>query len=119
MRLWILNIAGYLASNWRKVAIIVVAAILLVFVILGVRSCWKKPSPKLDQAEIQQLQWAQENRDLEAQRKILIESDARQAERDAAAVNATTDRVNAIAESKKRWANATEEEMAAELEARK
>lgn len=118
MPLWILNIFGYLLSNWRKVAIVVVAAILLIFLILGVRSCFKR-TPKLNEAEILQAQKAIAENDRRAMEKVLIESDARDAEITATAANATTEKVNAIAESKKRWANATEDEMAKELEARK
>ena len=119
MPLWILNIFGYLLSNWRKVAIVVVAAVLLSLLSLGGRWCFKKTPPKLNEAEIFEAQKAIAENDRKVMEKVLVESDARDAEINATAANATTDKVNAIAESKKRWANASEEEMAKELEARK
>lgn len=108
------------AQRWVLAGTAVLVLLVILASGLWVRSCINKRSqPKLNQDEIQALQWAQETRDLEAQRKILVESDARNAEINATAANATTEKVNAIAESKARWANASEEEMGIELEARK
>ena len=73
MPLWILNIFGYLLSNWRKVAIVVVAAVLLIFVILGVRSCFKKTPPKLNEAEIFEAQKAIAENDRKVMEKVLVE----------------------------------------------
>ena len=109
--------AAFLALPWKKIAIVAVAAILLLLSILGVRSCFTK-TPKLNEKQIHDAQVAIAENDRKVMEKVLVESDANEAEITATAANATTVKVNTIVESKEKWANATTEEMAAELERR-
>ena len=99
---------------WSLAGVIV---ILCVAVGLWVKSCASKP-PKLDQKEIQRAQTAIAEQDRKEMIQVLAESDAKEKAADATAVEANTVTVNAIAESKAKWSNASNEEMAAELERR-
>ena len=111
------TLPAFLALPWKKIAIYAGAGILLLFIVFGVRSCFKK-TPKLNEKQIQEAKVAIAETDRKVMEKVLVESDANEAEINAAAVNATTVKVNTIVESKEKWANATTDEMAAELERR-
>lgn len=106
-------------QRWMSMSLVIgVILVVLVASALVFRSCGKR-EVKLNQQEIQDLQHAQETRDAEKLRKVLIDSDVRAKEINENVAGATAEKVNAIHESKERWKNATEEEMMKELENRK
>ena len=116
MPLVILNIIGWIAAHWR-VLVYIVAAIALVIVFgLVYRSC-NKP-PKLDEKAIQSAQQAIEKQDRKVMVDILANSDAQEKVIDQNVANAKADTINAKEESKKKWSEATNDELAKELEAR-
>lgn len=116
--LFFLKRAWYVVvDNWRVFAIIG-AFLLLYLLIIGIyRGC--KSAPKLDEAEIQKGEQAVKERNDAELRKILVESEAREAVIDANVANAQTEKVNAVYEAKKKWANANVSELQAEFERRK
>ena len=100
-------------DNWK----VVVPAIVLIFIVVFVyRSC-HKPA-RLDEAAIQKAQQAIAEHDRDAMVKILAESDVAEKHIDETLANAKTETVNAVAEAKKKANAMTNEELAAELEAR-
>lgn len=109
--------AAFLALPWKKIAIVAGAAILLLFIILGVRSCFKK-TPKLNEAQILEAQKAIAESDRKAMEKVLVESDVAEKQINENLVNAKTETVNAIADAKKKAEALSNEELAAELERR-
>lgn len=116
--LFILKRIGYFVyDNWRfflPLVGIVVIAITLTFAYKG---CTKKPI-KFDEREIHEAQKAIADADRAKQVEILAKSDAKEQVADDISVNAQTNTVNAIYESKKKWNSATDEEIRAELERR-
>lgn len=117
MPLWLLNIAGWIAAHWRLVAVASLAVALLITLTLLYRGCGKS-TPKLDPQEIIKAQKAIAEQDREEMTRVLVESDAKEAVADESAIAATAAKVNAIAESKAKWAEASNAEMQEELERR-
>lgn len=117
MPLWLLNWAGWLLAHWREA--IIVVALLAVFVVgvMTTRSCYKKPI-KLDEAAIQKAQKAIQESDRKAMIDVLAESDAKEAQIDAAVANSKAEAVNAAAESRKRNSQLTNDQLARALEER-
>lgn len=107
--------AAFLALPWKKIAIVAVSAILLLFVILGIRSCFSKPKPVLNEAQIQKAQKAIAEDDRKALEDVYIEVTVEQKQINSNSVNATTNRVNAISEARKEAQKMTNEELAKEL----
>jgi hypothetical protein len=111
--------------GWQLKAISI--AVLLGIVLLSVvfyKAC-NRP-PKLNQVEIQKAQKAIAEQDRKEMIQVLAESEAREQVADEAreqvadetAVNANAEKLNAIHESKEKWATASTDDMAAELERR-
>ncbi len=98
---------------------VVIVAILAILIasVLFFRSCGGR-KVKLDEKSILEAQTAVQARDEAKMREVLVRSDAAEAEATATASNATAVSVNAAKESRDRWANASADEMAKELEAR-
>lgn len=117
MPLWLLNIAGWIAAHWRLVAVASLAVALLITLALLYRGCGKS-TPKLDPQEIIKAQKAIAEQDREEMTRVLVESDAKEAVADETEINANAAKVNAIAESKAKWAEASNAEMQEELERR-
>lgn len=103
----------------RYVVWIILGLVLLVIVIIGIslKSCFTK-TPKLNQVEIQKAQQAIAAQDRKEMIEVLAQSDAREKAADATEIEANVVKQNAVAESKKQWADASNEDMAAELERR-
>jgi hypothetical protein len=103
--------------GWQLKAISI--AILLGIVLLSVvfyKAC-NRP-PKLNQVEIQKAQKAIAEQDRKEMIEVLAQSEAREKIADETAINANAEKLNAIHESKEKWATASTDEMAAELERR-
>jgi flagellar biosynthesis/type III secretory pathway M-ring protein FliF/YscJ len=110
------NIAGFMVAKWRWFVIFV--GIVLIFVMFGFILRAFRHTPKLNLPEIQRAQKAIANDDGEEMTKVLVESDVREKHIDENLANGNSVKVDAINESKKTWANASNEEKAAELERR-
>lgn len=102
---------------WPKVISIAIVVIVLGLLIGFCKGEFKR-SPKLNQVEIQKAQTAIATQDRKEMIEVLVQSDAREKAADASEIEANTVTVNAQAESRKQWANASNDEMAAELERR-
>jgi hypothetical protein len=100
-----------------KIGTLIAIGLVLLFVVLAIRSCGRS-TPKLNTVEIQKAQQAIATEDRKQMQEILVQSDAREKAADATAVNANNATVDAINESKQRWSEASNDEMAAELERR-
>jgi hypothetical protein len=106
----------WIVKHWRLVGYIALALIVAIAVIVLFRSCGHKP-PKLDEQAIQAGEEAVKQKNDEELRKILTNSDVSTIDANVAEGRNAT--VNAIAESKERYANMNTSELAAELEKRK
>lgn len=105
--------ATWLASHKRTVAILAAITLIALASILLTRSCGQKA--KLDQQEIIKAQQSIAVEDRKQMVEILVSSDAREAVIDSEVSNAKKDTVNAIADSKEKWSQASDEEIKAEL----
>jgi uncharacterized protein YpmS len=117
MALIIANIIGWARVHWRVLAYGVAALVLLIAVVVIYQSCGKR-EPKLNIQESERAKKAIAVEDRKEMLDVLVQSDAKEAEAEATEVNANAAKVNAIAESKKKWSEASNDEMAAELERR-
>lgn len=115
--LFIKNIIGWLWLHKRVVGIAAGVLLLIILIIVGYRSCGKS-SPKFDEKEILEARTAIENQDRAKQIEILAKSDAKEAVAEEIITNANAVKINAIYESKKKWSEATDAEIQAELERR-
>lgn len=112
-----LQILGWLSRHRRK--IIVALLILLALIsLLWLRACMR-PTPHLDEEQIQRGEEAVRQRNDARLREILTNSDVRAAEINANVVGASVEVYNATQESKRRWANANIDELREEFERRK
>jgi type II secretory pathway component PulC len=124
MVLWLAKLlSGWFGLDLQKVQrwIVIAVAFVIILVVLFVGK-WIfglfHHAPKLNQAEITKAQTAIAKQDREEMIKILVDSDVREKAIDENVAYANTQTVNAIAESKKQWSSASNDEMAAELERR-
>jgi uncharacterized membrane protein len=115
--LWFANILGWIVAHKRLVLTIGGIILLLLLVLMIYRGC--RSTPKLDEAEIQKGEQAVKERNDEALRKILVESEAREAVIDANVANAEKEKVEAVEQAKERWANANISDLQAEFDRRK
>lgn len=105
------------AQRWVIIGLMVLIGVFVLIFALTMRSCFKK-TPKLDEAEIQKAQQAIAVEDRKVMVEILANSDAKEAVADNVSANADVVKINTLKESRDKWANATVDEMTAELEAR-
>lgn len=117
MPLFLLNIWGWILAHKRLVLIGIGIVVLLLLVIGVYRGCSKPP--KLDEAEIQKGEQAVKERNDAELRRILVESEVREKEIDANVANANAEKINAIYESRQKWANANTADLQAEFDRRK
>jgi hypothetical protein len=117
MSLIIANIIGWARVHWRLLAYGVAALVLLIAVVVIYQSCGKS-KPKLNEAEIQQGEAAKKAANDKELREILVQSDAREKEIEANVIDANSAKVNAIQESRDKWANASRDELQAEFDRR-
>lgn len=110
------------AARWLRrgvrIGAVVLAVLILLFVVLQIRSCFSRP-PKLDERQIQRAEEAIKAGNDRELREILVESDAAEARAVQGAANAKADRINAVYESRKKWENASREELQAEFDRRR
>jgi uncharacterized membrane protein YvbJ len=106
----------FVVAYWRW--FVIFTAVVLVFVLIGFIFKAFHHAPKLDQKQIQRAQTAIATQDREEMTKVLVESDVQEKKIDANVAYANTETVNAIADSKKQWADKSNDELAAELERR-
>ena len=111
------NLVGWMAAHWRMVAILATICLIALLSILFTRSCG--PKPKLNEAEIQQGERAVQERNDAALKEILVQSEVREKEIEANVANAEKEKINAIHESRKKWANANIDDLRQEFERRK
>jgi len=98
--------------------VMLLAAILLLVVGLQMKGCFKR-TPKLNEAEIRRAQQAIADQDRSKMIEVLTASEVREKNIDANVANAKADTLNAIHESKIKYNDMTNDELAKELEARK
>lgn len=104
----------------QRIAIFVLAGLgLIVVIVLGLwlKACLTNP-PKLDEKAIQEAQTAIKERNDAELKRILVESDVKEKAIDESLANAEAEKLKAIKESKDKWASASTDELAAELERR-
>ena len=111
------NIAGFIVCHARYFMIGAAIAVLAVAIVITSKSC--SPKPKLDAAAVQKAQEAIADHDRSAMVSILVDSDTKAAAIDANRLDAETQKINAIYAAKKKFNDMTNDELAAELEARK
>lgn len=116
--LLIKNAFGYVVANGRWFAYGFAALLLLLLIVFAYRGCSKR-EVKLNEAEIQAGEKAVKDRNDAELRKILVESEAREAVIDANVANAKAETINAKIESQKKWANSNISELQAEFDKRK
>lgn len=105
--------AAWLASHKRTVAILAAITLIALLAVVFTRSCGQKP--KLNQQEIIKAQQSIAVEDRKQMVEILVSSDVREATIDSEISNAKKDTVNAIADSKEKWSQASDDEVKAEL----
>lgn len=106
------RIGFFLIDNWR--AVVLTAAVLLAIFIL-----WRafRPAPaKLNEQEIQEAVKAVEQKNDAKLREILITAEVREKAIDDSLANAKAERVNAIADARKRYESMSAAELEAEIE---
>ena len=106
------RIGFFLIDNWR--AVVLTAAVLLAIFIL-----WRafRPSPaKLNEQEIQEAVKAAEQKNEAKLREILITAEVREKAIDDSLANAKAERVNAIADARKKYESMSAAELEAEIE---
>lgn len=106
------RIGFFLIDNWR--AVVLTAAVLLAMFIL-----WRafRPAPaKLNEQEIQEAVKAAEQKNEAKLREILITAEVREKAIDDSLANAKAERVNAIADARKRYESMSAAELEAEIE---
>ena len=108
-----LRVWRYVWAHRRTAAILAAITLIALLAILFTRSCGR--TPKLDQQEIIKAQQSIAVEDRKAMQEVLISSDAREAAIDSNVSNAKKDTVNAIADSKEKWSQASDEEIREEL----
>lgn len=82
------------------------------------RSCRPKPA-KLNESEIIAAQQAIEKQDAAKLKEILANADVREAQIDANLANSETQKLNALADARKKYDAMSNEDLAKEIEARK
>jgi uncharacterized membrane protein YvbJ len=114
--LFVLKRIGYIiVDNWR----IVVPAVAVFVIVIGLWSyCGKRNAPKLNQEQTIKAQQAVAKDDRKEMLEVLNESDAQEKVANTEQANAQATKEQAIQESKQKWSQASNDEMAAELERR-
>lgn len=112
-----LQILGWL-SRHRRIIIIAALIVLALVALVVLRSCMR-PTPHLDEEQIQRGEEAVRQRNDARLREILVNSDVRAAEINQNVAGASVEVYNATQESKRRWANANIDELREEFERRK
>lgn len=116
MSLILANAFGFVIEKWRW--FVIFGALLLVFVLIGFIFKAFHHGPKLDQKQIQRAQTAIAKDDRDEMTRVLVESDVAEKKIDGNLAYSSTNTQNAIADSKKQWADRSNDELAAELERR-
>jgi uncharacterized membrane protein YvbJ len=109
------KVINIVIDHWRIAAVVALVVIVSLWAYCG---GWFHRTPKLNQQEIQRAQTAIATQDRQEMTQVLAESEAREAVTDANVNEAKAQTFNAVQESKKKWADASIEDMQAELEAR-
>jgi ABC-type transport system involved in cytochrome bd biosynthesis fused ATPase/permease subunit len=113
--IFFLKRAGYFVYDHWKIFAIALGVIVLV--VLFYEACGKK-TPKLNQEQIIKSQQAIAKEDRKEMLEVLAESDAQEKAAETVQANAEAVKEQTIKESKEKWSNASNDEMAAELERR-
>lgn len=117
MSLIFANIIGFIVAKWRW---FVGAGAVLIFVIgigLVFRACKPKPTVMTEQ-EKQEVKEQIANREETKLKEKLVELETKEAVIEGNVANADSAKINAIAESRKKWANANISELQAEFDRR-
>ena len=110
------NLIGWIVAHWRLVAGIVGVLVLVIAFGLIFRSC-NKPSV-ISEQEKQEIQNAIAERDEKKLKEKLAEIEAKEQVIEGNVANAEAEKLNAIHESRKKWANANISELQAEFDRR-
>lgn len=112
------NVLGFLYANWKRIAYITLGVIVLFLFTIGVmRSC--RPGPKLDEISIQKAQQAIKAEDRKQMIEILTESDLAEKQINANLANADNEKLKTLSESRAKYNELSNDDLAAELERRK
>lgn len=109
------NFFLFLCSKWR----IVLPIIVIIVVGFYLRSCWSAHKAKLNEKQIEEAKIAIEQHNDEKLKEVFAQADTKQAVIDGTVANSEADTKKAEAEAKKKYDAMTNDELAAELEARK
>lgn len=104
-------------QRWVVWIVIAIIGVIVLIIAFSLKSCFTR-TPKLDQQQIQKAQKAIETQDRKEMIEVLAQSDAQEKAADVSVIEANAVTQNAIQESKKKWSDASNDEMAAELERR-
>ena len=116
MSLIFANIIGWIVAHWRIVVIGAAAVVLFLVILFTFKSC-NKPSVMTEQ-EKQEVLNAIADRDEKKLKEKLIEIEVKEQVIEGNVANAHAEKVNAIADSKKKWANANISDLQAEFDRR-
>lgn len=106
------RIGWFIYDHWK----IVVPIIALIILGLWFRSCWNKHKAKLNEQQIIAAQQAIAKQDREEMIKVLTEVAVEEKQIDTNVANATSEKLIAIQEAKRKAAKMTNEELAQRLE---
>lgn len=111
---WFLKrVFWFVTDNWK---VVLPAIGVLIVVIFVYRACHK--APHLNEAQIQKAQQAIAVQDREQMKEVLVESEVQEKQINANLANAETEKLNALAEARKKAEQMTNQELADELERR-
>src|SRR4051812_8321865 len=110
-----LAIITFIRAHWGWV---ILGAILLLLLIVGIFSKACGSNPKLNEKQIHEAQKAIAEQDRKKMTEILAESDLSEKRIDANLANSEMQTVKTLQEAREKRANATNEQLAAELERR-
>lgn len=108
------------AKKWTRRGLVAVVFAVVFLIVLMISRCGDKPSNfKLNEAEIQRGEKAIKEANRKELEEILVDADVREKQIDKTIADGRTETINAIAESRKRYQEMTDAEIAAEFERRK
>lgn len=110
-----IKLAGYFViDHWKVTVPVILIAIVLGWVVVS-RSCGR-PAAKLNEKEIQESVTAIEQKNDAKLKETLVNAAVREKNIDADVANGRVEKINAIAEAKKKYSNMNTSELAGEIE---
>ena len=118
LKLFVLNIAGWMVTNWRVVLTVLAAFLLFVFVVFAYKQCTKPEPAKLDHAAINKAENAIKEQNYGEMREVLVEADVKNAEIDANVAKGRVETINAADDARRKYEAMSNEELQVEIERR-